>query len=267
MRNRLSRLILASAIVCALAGCGVAEHTNTLLFGTNTKVALDISINPAGGTPDVTLGYKRQEAVWMPLLANQGASNPKTPVNCTKPSDCSFVSQDGQDAYSVLASFGADFSAQDGEGSGQAAGGLAQFFATGLAAQKLAAQGGAQLISVRSANAESVNAANRRAVEAENKLIEIARRDDDFAKKEKQERIDKILDGIDALPDAKAIALEKAPPAADPAADAIVNARDPSGARATKGDVAKEMLKTRVVLGSNRSDDALAAWEAAVKAQ
>jgi hypothetical protein len=267
MCNRLTRLILIGAMVCVLSACGAAEHTNTLLFGTNTKVALDISVNPTGGTPDVTLGYKRQEAVWMPLLANQGSSSARTPIVCNPASDCIFKSREGQDTYSVLASFGADFSSQGGNDSGQAAGGLAQFFATGLAAQKLAAQGGAQLISVRSANTESVNAANRRADEAEKKLIQIARREDDFAKQEKQERIDKILDGIDALPDDKAIALEKAPPVTDTTADAVVGARDPNNERAKNAGVAKEMLKTRAVLGSNRSDDVLAAWEAAVKAQ
>jgi hypothetical protein len=61
---------------------------------------------------------------------------------------CFLVGQNGGaiDSYSVLASFGAQFSASATNPS--ANGGLAQFFATGLAAQALAIRGGPALVAV-----------------------------------------------------------------------------------------------------------------------
>ncbi len=76
-----------------------------------------------------------------------------TPSDCTD--NCMFNGKDNsgkkQDTYSVLASFGAKF----GGGSSNTDGGLAQFFATGIAAQNLANSGGARLVAVQSANAET----------------------------------------------------------------------------------------------------------------
>ena len=53
-----------------MSGCSTPDHTNTLIFGTNTKVGLDVSCETTG-VPSISVGYKRQEAVWMPLLANK----------------------------------------------------------------------------------------------------------------------------------------------------------------------------------------------------
>ncbi len=72
MRYTITKLMPA-AITLILYGCGsVPQHSNTLVFGTDTKVALDVSSSPANaGALGFTLGYKRVEAVWMPLLANK----------------------------------------------------------------------------------------------------------------------------------------------------------------------------------------------------
>lgn len=131
--------IVASLLAMSvLGGCqSTPEHTNTLIFGTNTKFALDVSQDPTG-VVGVTLGYKRQEAVWMPLLANSRAAAPATaasaatpaePAGCkdsivmtieeggkktTKTSGCKFSGTAGtdstngpgaEDTYSVLATF------------------------------------------------------------------------------------------------------------------------------------------------------------------
>ncbi len=77
---------------------------------------------------------------------------------------CSFVGyrmEDGnlfiQDSYSVLASFGADFGGKVGTGT-EATAGLAQYFATGIAAQLLAAEGGAALVATgRAAQTSEAN--------------------------------------------------------------------------------------------------------------
>lgn len=133
----------------ALGGCSsLGDHNDVLLFGTDTKFALDVSADAtSGGTPSVTLGYKRKEAVWMPLLTNGPCRNPSPPAYCSDPkrdTEASrYIGSAGEakdarkDAYSVFASFGANLKG-DANGSAHATVGLAQFFATGIAAQKLA---------------------------------------------------------------------------------------------------------------------------------
>lgn len=136
------------ACAIALAGCGsTPQHTNVLVFGTTTKVALDVSQDPTSGL-GVTLGYKRQEAVWMPLLPNQADLKPLTCVSTTDSQKCDkYVGTNGndQDTYSVLASFGAniDGNAASASPSAQAKGSIAQYFATGWAARELARSGAA----------------------------------------------------------------------------------------------------------------------------
>jgi hypothetical protein len=201
----IGRWIALTVCGLLLAGCtiGKIQHNDVLIFGTDTKLALDVSANPTtGGTPEVTIGYKRQEAVWMPLVVNgRGISGAPLQTLCVKPNGakydlaacdanatpanwaclnsagngylpcaaaplprqqicgndvatrtlCSFDLETrkyvgsaeprdgkpgGTDAYSVFASFGANIK---GSGEGGAQVGLAQFFATGIAAQRLAA--------------------------------------------------------------------------------------------------------------------------------
>lgn len=168
MRDNIAKITIGLSLI-TLTGCGsTPQHTNTLLFATSTKFAIDASATPTG-SPEVTVGYKRQEGVWMPLLANQASGVPAT---CPTGSDCIFQGKekkDGEktDTYSVLASFGATFGGSadtaptDGttpKASAKVTGGLAQFFATGIAAQKLADRGGASLVSVQPAAVEEARA-------------------------------------------------------------------------------------------------------------
>ena len=102
--------------------------------------------------------------------------------------------------------------------------------------------------------------------EAKGQLVEITtRRSKEFVEPDRQERVDKILDAIGELADDKAFDLEKSPPIENAEVDAIIKLRDPANQRDTNADVAREMLKMRAVL-SQRDDEALGAWEAAVKA-
>ncbi|WP_114950866.1 hypothetical protein [Sphingosinicella terrae] len=151
-----------------MSGCTTPHHSNALIFGTNTSFGIDVGQSPTG-TPTILVGYRRQEAVFMPLVANVLYDQNGTPTPCyiqprivagvpqpppagTIPA-CYLVGQNGGaiDSYSVLASFGAQFEA-DAVG-GTAGGGLAQFFATGLAAQALAIEGGPALVAVGNAAA------------------------------------------------------------------------------------------------------------------
>jgi len=155
-----------------LGGCATPQHSNVLVFGTNTRLALDVSYDPKTQEPDILFGYKRQEAVWMPLLANltDSKGNMRPPTACEVGStakDLLYIGKDGKqtDTYSVLASFGAKFEAgaktelpaAGGTGGPKpeatSSGGLAQFFATGLAARILAQQGGEALVSVQKSEA------------------------------------------------------------------------------------------------------------------
>jgi hypothetical protein len=149
----------------ALTACETPRHSNTLIFGTNTKVALDVSADQIKQTPSVTVGYTRQEAVWMPLMPNVANEEGKL-IPCTENAQsesCKKFVGTGtgeQDTYSVLATFGADFSGgaetnTAGTAGASASGGIAQYFATGLAARILADRGGARLVSVRSGDSEA----------------------------------------------------------------------------------------------------------------
>ena len=164
MRSHLSRavtLVFLSLAAFVLIACATPRHTNTLIFGTSTRVALDVSQDPTGAV-GVTLGYKRYEAVWMPLLANKATSGTEAlvPAECTS-DGCRFVGTAGTDGgavgpgaidtYSVLATFSgqAGGSAGGTTPSAQGQARLAQFFATGLAARMLADRGGAALVNTQ----------------------------------------------------------------------------------------------------------------------
>src|SRR5688572_28756214 len=136
---RATGLVLATAVI-GLAGCASNGHRDVLLFGTQTKFGIDIARQPNEPTPEFTVGYKRQEFVYMPLLVNGNDSC----YLCNDAGQCNPIQGPmyqgtrtadritSTDAYSVFASFGADFG-----GGGGTEGGLAQFFATGVAAQEL----------------------------------------------------------------------------------------------------------------------------------
>lgn len=157
MRRRLSgHLALLLIAGSSLAGCVQAtRHSNTMVFGTNTTFGLSAG-QDVGGIPSVTVGYRRQEAVIMPLVANTSDNGTyQTPCNIEgmppllpgQMNPCLLIGLSGRgsiDTYSVLASFGAEFGGSGTQAN--ASGNLAQFFSTGIAAQNLAIRGGAALV-------------------------------------------------------------------------------------------------------------------------
>lgn len=155
MRSTIRRFALSAVLINSLFfidGCATPRHTNTLIFATNTKVAIDVSQDPTGAL-GVTLGYKRQEGVWMPLLANKAAdSSGKNliPDACAGDACKSFIGSSGgagnedKDTYSVLATFGGSTGGDAKDGKANAS--VAQYFATGLAARLLAQNGGAAMV-------------------------------------------------------------------------------------------------------------------------
>lgn len=193
MYRRLYRFASPLILLLASGGCVQAtRHSNTMLFGTNTVVGLRVGTN-VGQVPSVDFGYTRQEAVVMPLLANtrehaDPTFNRLSPCDVESPLEatasgrppihpCLFVGLNGDamDTYSVLGTFGADFSGEaqgptGTEGRATASGGLAQYFATGIAAQILALTGGAALVATgRAAEASATASAStntRQTIEA-----------------------------------------------------------------------------------------------------
>ncbi len=168
-------LAAASILVIFAALTGCVKHNDTLLFGTKTNVGVEIGATPEGGAiPELIVGYKRREAVLMPLLVN---GNDSKGAACASTDSCKYQgkteNRDGKtgfnetDTYSVFASFGAEVSAGQSNSVG-----LAQFFATGIAAQRLGenAQIG-NALAVQPANTEALNQAKARADLAEKQIV------------------------------------------------------------------------------------------------
>lgn len=168
MRRRfLLQVTMVSGLAAAAGGCAMVDHSNTMLFGTNTAVGVQVGVD-TNNVPSVNIGYRRQEAVFLPLLANlkndKGDFMP-CPGTATVTSEltknCKFIATNGEgkaeDSYSVLASFGADIKADTNGGAGASVG-LAQYFATGTAAQLLALKGGAAVVAAGEAAKSSAEA-------------------------------------------------------------------------------------------------------------
>lgn len=163
-RNRQKIILVATTIAAAaLSGCATPQHTNLLIFGTNTQLGIKVGAD-ATQTPAIQVGYNRQELVLMPLLANTGGTGDKLapcPVTTTPPptvpTNCKFTGNAGNnlDAYSVLASFGTKYDVSAGAGP-KAGGGIAQYFATGLAARELATHGSSLVAATPAAEREAI---------------------------------------------------------------------------------------------------------------
>ncbi|MEW8440223.1 MAG: hypothetical protein AB2689_18920, partial [Candidatus Thiodiazotropha taylori] len=169
----------------ALTGCAAIPHNDVLVFATQTTLGVDVSASATGQSPKLSIGYKRDEGVWMPLLVNGRHTNKHNiTFNCQKndegiekcdPSIAGELKYVGKskgigaekggkieesDTYSVFASFGG----QTAGGTGSAKLGVAQFFATGIAAQRLGANPDAyRLISPEDSNQQALDEAKKRA--------------------------------------------------------------------------------------------------------
>jgi len=209
--SRFSKTVLFCCTIIFLSACASRPHNNVLIFGTDTKFGLDISSEATQGNyPEVTLGYKRREAVYLPLSRNEydckntNSGGKKCTINNTE--DKYLALSDGineqiggskgeSDAYSVFASFGAKFSA-----GAQSSGDLAQYFATGVAAQRLGANKNIEkTLSVRSGEAE-VAIAEKEAALAKARLESLENELNNVVGEDKQviatreSKINKILD-------------------------------------------------------------------------
>lgn len=167
-----SRVLCSLSCVTLISCTQMTKHSNTLVFGTNTTIGIKVG-QDANQTPSIEVGYNRQEAAFVPLLANTAEGENKELVPCPgiidnaavapkiNIADCHFrASHNGidKDAYSTIASFGSDTGASSANG-GQVKVAVAQYFATGIAAQHLVLTGGANIVQAGGDTAAKANAA------------------------------------------------------------------------------------------------------------
>lgn len=161
--SRLTQIALIAAIPMLTGGCANMPHNDVLIFGTNTKLAFDVSTDPAtAGSPNFTLGYKRQEIALVPLRANGTLVTENGTIDIIE-TGSKYIGIDDKrrDTYSVFASFGANFAAGT-----QNEAALSQFFATGIAAQNLGQ-------SLTAASMVSVQPVGARALERQEEISKL----------------------------------------------------------------------------------------------
>jgi hypothetical protein len=267
-----------SAFGILLAGCQMLDHSNTLIFATNTNFGIQVGTD-ATSVPTVNIGYRRQEGVIMPLVSNvkdsegkrlpcfasdpggKGGRPPARASAIKTPEECKLVakntdgnSQNLEDAYSVLASFGATFSGQ-GNGTGaEASGGLAQYFATGAAAQLLAKNGGAAVVAVGPAAKASTTATSFERSAAFTEKVDIVAAN---------------LNRVKGLSDTQALmvmrTMEPRIMQRDAKIQTLVKGIDSMGQRSADAATAKRVLQAWIVI-DDRDDDSIKQWTDALDA-
>ncbi|WP_262693786.1 hypothetical protein [Kordiimonas aquimaris] len=152
--KRAAKVAGVSLMAIGMGACSqVLKHSNTLIFATNTTSGLKIGADEKQ-LPGIQVGHSRQEVAFVPVLANTGPASgggDLAPCDAANAKACKFVgTHDGKskDSYSTLASFGSKKGASvDASGNLQGTVAIAQYFATGVAAQQLAISGGANVVS------------------------------------------------------------------------------------------------------------------------
>lgn len=122
--NAKMTVVLCAALEFAGAGCSSNKDV-PLLFGSSNVVGFSVGSSPADQSADFTLGYKSHEFALVPITSRQPDGNELRIGSDQRGS---------ADAFSVLGQF--DASADRSAGKTHAS--LGKFFATGLAARKLA---------------------------------------------------------------------------------------------------------------------------------
>jgi len=146
---------LMFVVILASACSQMPKHSNALIFSTNTTMGLKVG-RDVNSAPAINIGYERQEVALVPVYANTASetSNGGDLVPCPEAnaSDCVLNGIRGdfgdRDSYSTLASFGGSFGGGIAADSTEGRVALAQYFATGIAAQQLALSGGANIVQV-----------------------------------------------------------------------------------------------------------------------
>jgi hypothetical protein len=128
--NAKSKTILIVAVAAALTGCRTAP---SLVFGQSHTVGISMSGAAAEAGAELSIGYKDRDIAVVPvaIVSKDGAVNGQTMPVRSQVSSKRGTGSD-TDSLSVLGQFQVNAKAKDQDV------GLGKFFATGLAAQKLA---------------------------------------------------------------------------------------------------------------------------------
>lgn len=182
--RRYGRVIRTGLLAASALVAGACAHNDVLVFGTSTTIGLNLETGAnQGSAPSIVVGYEREEAVWMPLLANGvdsqiAACRAVNGRSCPQPAQPrtgalgetmyqSTLRENGTvvrtDTYSVFASLGASFNGRANTGV-EAGAGVAQFFATGNAALNITDN--EALVTALKVSSSGASEAQARAVEA-----------------------------------------------------------------------------------------------------
>lgn len=122
-----SRFIRGLSAAIAAAGCGTVDNP-PLIFTETNSIGITVASSPASQGAELTLGYRSLDLAVVPVTVTQADGSVTSLAVAIQNAD----GVGAEDAFSVLGQFEADAQAE------AAAVGLGRFFATGLAAQKLA---------------------------------------------------------------------------------------------------------------------------------
>lgn len=118
--------------VAVLAGCGNADSVH-LVFGQQNVVGLDITASAPEQGGSLSLGFKDKNIAVIPVAVESGTLKDGSKYKLLGSTNKESADKRRSDAYSTLGQFELN-SGKDGSLSV----GLGKFFATGIAAQKLA---------------------------------------------------------------------------------------------------------------------------------
>lgn len=231
--KKAGKLAGVSLVAIGLGACSqMQKHSNMLVFGTNTTVGVNLG-KDASQTPTVQIGFNRQELALVPMLANVKAAQADNNSTGQDLEPCDISGANGRsseethnclfvatsettvtetpkggtsvtktvtnrgDAYSTLASFGARISGtNEGGNKGNGAVAVAQYFATGIAAQKLAEEGGANVILADGNSGKKADANKEKAI-ADQKQAEVQKLE--YLSQQKRETLEKDAAAIPEL--------------------------------------------------------------------
>lgn len=252
----MNRLFFLIPLLLTLTNCTSEGHY--LITSTGTVIGVEVANNATSGTPTASLGYKRAELAIVPT--NRRICIVKDSDQSIECEDESGINEGAKDTGEVLLElrYGGIFDLG-------ASSGIYQRLAVGTEAVK---QPGAAFMFARSGNSEISNETASEvseAIAAQANTAELESRSAETLQLARQQRVSLILDKVDQISDAQALAIEANPPVQSDSVDNVVALRDPGNQRTTNATIARQMLKTRIVL-DNRSDDSLNAWDASLTA-
>ena len=122
--KRLASPIIGSLALALLNGCSTPTNL-PLVFGQSHAVGISVGGNATEGGADITIGYRDRDIAVVPVTVQQEDGS-RTQLEA-------LTGADDSDAFSVLGQFSAKGSAGTESGAS-----LGKFFATGIAARRLA---------------------------------------------------------------------------------------------------------------------------------